>query len=225
MKPIRKVIVRAPHRSVGALHEPWLQSEPIQHESQLEKRCIEILLLMPGLAHVQAQPLSVEFTTHGLKRTYTPDLRVTLHDGSKVLIEAKGLPFERKYRDLLDSGLREAIRSLELPLYLVLSGVISNERAARASELRSMARRAPPTGAIDALLAWVTDRQAVTVGDAEQAGFPLGHIGFAVGRRLLTVGPEFDLSPQQPLYLASTYEHIHIDHWLGHPGRAENVAA
>jgi hypothetical protein len=33
------------------------------------------------------------------------------------------------------------------------------------------------------------------------------------------------LSPIQPLSLIDGHDHIHIDHWLGDPGRAENVAA
>lgn len=225
MKPRRKVITRSPHRSVGAVHEPWRQSEPIQHESHLEKQCIEVLLLMPCVVQIESQPFSVEFTVEGRQRTYTPDLRVTLADGSQALVEPKGQPFVGAFRDLLAAGLRDAIRSLSLPLYLVPSELIDKARANRASEIRSMARRTPPTGAMDALLSWMENQRRPTVGDAEQGGHPFGHIGYAVGRRLLSVGPSFDLSPQQPLYLASTHEHIHIDDWLGYPGRAENVAA
>lgn len=225
MKPTRTVITRAPHRSVGAIHEPWFQSEPIQHESRLEKQCIEILLLTPGIVRIESQPLTVEFEVEGQPRAYTPDFRVTRTDGSQALVEAKGQPFERRFRELLDSGLRQAIRSLDIPLYLVPGSLICHERALRTSELRAMARRTAPPGAIDALVAWVADQPHPTIGDAEQAGHPLGHIGYAIGRRLLTVGPSFDLSPQQPLSLIGEHEHIHIDHWLGDPGRAENVAA
>jgi hypothetical protein len=225
MKPTRTVITRAPHRSVGAVHEPWFQSEPIQHESRLEKQCIEILLLTPGIVRIESQPLTVEFEVEGKPRTYTPDLRVTLADGSQALVEAKGQPFERQFRELLDSGLRRAIRSLGLPLYLVPGALISPERALRISELRAMARRAAPPSAVDALLAWVTDQPRPTIGDAEQAGHPLGHIGYAVGRRHLTVGPSFDLSPQQPLSLIDEHEHIHIGLWLGETESAEDVSA
>lgn len=225
MKPARTVITRAPHRSVGAVHEPWFQSEPIQHESRLEKLCIEILLLTPSVVRIEHQPLKVEFEMEGKAHTYTPDLRVTLADGSQALVEAKGQPFEEDFQALLVGGLRHAIRSLGLPLYLVPSSSRSDEYALRTSELRSMARRTAPAGAIDALVAWVADQHRPTIGDAEQAGHPLGLIGYAVGRRHLTVGPSFDLSPQQPLFLVDEHEHIHIDHWLGDPGRAENVAA
>jgi hypothetical protein len=163
MKPTRKVITRSPHRSVGAIHEPWFQSTPIQHESHLEKQCIETLLLMPGIVQIESQPFAVEFTVEGRQRIYTPDLRVTLADGSQALVEPKGKPFVQAFRDLLDAGLREAVRSLSLPLYLVPSGLISKERANRASEIRSMARRTPPTGAMDALLSWMEDQRRPTV--------------------------------------------------------------
>lgn len=225
MKPTRRVITRSPHRSVGAVHEPWFQSEPIHHESRLEKHCIEILLLTPGLARIESQPLTIEFGSLKARQRYTPDLRITLADGTQALVEAKGRPFERRFRELLDGGLRDAVRSIGLPLYLVPSQVLDPERTAAASMLRAMARRAPPAGAIDALLTWMARQTGATVGDAEQAGHSLGHIGYAIGRRLLTVGPSFDLVPQQPLYLANDYEYVHPDYWLGYPGRAEDVAA
>lgn len=207
------------------MHEPWFQAEPIQHESRLEKHCIEILLLTPGVVRIESQPLVIQFKAGDAQQHYTPDLRITLSDGTQALVEAKGQPFERRFRELLDTGLRDAVRSLGLPLYLVPSQLLDPERIAQVSALRAMARRAPPAGAIDALLAWASRQTAATVGDAEQAGYPLGMVGYAIGRRLLTVGPSFDLRPQQPLHLVAANEHVHPDHWLGHPGRAEDVAA
>jgi hypothetical protein len=207
------------------VHEPWFQAEPIQHESRLEKHCIEILLLTPGVVRIESQPLAIEFKTGERQQHYTPDLRITLSDGTQALVEAKGQPFERRFRELLDAGLRDAVRSLGLPLYLVPSQLLDPERIAQASALRAMARRTPPFGAVDALLTWASRQSGATVGDAEQAGHSLGLIGYAVGRRLLTVGPSFDLKPQQPLFLTNAHEHLHPDHWLGHPGRAEDVAA
>jgi hypothetical protein len=226
MKPTRTVITRAPHRSVGAIHEPWYQTEPIQHESRLEKQCIEILLLTPCVVRIESQPLTVAFEIEGKPRSYTPDLRITLTDGSQALVEAKGRPYERQFRELLDLGLREALLAHELPLYLAPNALISEDRAERVSELRSMARRTPPPGAIEALVDWVTRQHLPGVGDAEQAGHPLAHIAYAVGRRLLSVGPSFDLSPQQPLQLmAVASDDMQVDLWLGGSIRAENVTA
>lgn len=225
MKPPRKVITRSPHRSVGAVHEPWFQSEPIHHESWLEKQCIEILLLTPGVVRIESQPLTIQFGVQGTAQAYTPDLRITMSDGSQALVEAKGRPYVRRFRELLDAGLRDAMRSLGIPLYLVPSDLLEPERTEQASTMRAMARRTPPPGAMDALLAWAAQQHGATVGDAEQAGHPLGHVGHAVGRRLLSVGPSFALEPQQPLQSIHDYEHLHIDHWLGYPGRAEDVAA
>lgn len=207
------------------MHEPWFQAAPIQHESRLEKHCIEILLLTPGVVRIESQPLAIEFKTGARPQHYTPDLRITLSDGTQALVEAKGQPFEKRFRELLDAGLRDAVRSLGLPLYLVPSQLLDPERTAQVSTLRAMARRTPAPGAVDALLTWASRQSGATVGDAEQAGHALGLIGYAVGRRLLTVGPSFELKPQQPLFLAQEHEHLHPDHWLGHPGRAEDVAA
>jgi hypothetical protein len=192
----------------------------------LEKQCIEVLLLTPCVARIESQPLAVEFEVEGRPRTYTPDFRVTLTDGSRALIEAKGRPYERHFRELLDIGLRQALRAHGLPLYLVPSDLIDEARAARVSELRAMARRTPPVGSIEALVEWLSPQRLPTVGNAEAAGYPLGQIGYAVGRRLLSVGPSFDLSPQQPLQLLrSVHEDIHVDRWLGDSSPAENVVA
>ncbi|MBA4341648.1 MAG: hypothetical protein C0423_05780 [Methylibium sp.] len=210
---------------MGAVHEPWFQPEPIHHESQLEKYCIEVLLLTPGVARIEHQPLTIEYEIGGRKLKYTPDLRITLHDGSRALVEAKGLPYEKRFRELLDGGLRDHLRLLEMPLYLVPGRLVDEGHRSQVSELRSMARRTPPSGAVDALLHWASRNAGASVGDAETAGHPLAHIGYAVGRRLLTVGPAFDLSPHQTIQLGSEHEHVHIDHWLGYPGRAEDVAA
>lgn len=224
MKPVRKVITRAPHRSVGAIHEPWFQAEPIHHESQLEKYCIEVLLLTPGVVKIEHQPLTIQYEIGGKAQKYTPDLRITLHDGSRALVEAKGQPYENRFRELLEGGLRERLRLLEMPLYLVPGRLVDQWRRSQVSDLRSMARRTPPDGTIDALLRWASRSAGASIGDAETAGHPLAHIGYAVGRRLLSVGPAFDLSPNQSLQLGSKHEHVHIDHWLGYPGRAEDVA-
>ena len=186
------------------MHEPWFQAEPIQHESRLEKHCIEILLLTPGVVRIESQPLAIEFKTGKRLQHYTPDLRITLSDGTQALVEAKGQPFERRFRELLDAGLRDAVRSLGLPLYLVPSQLLDPKRTSQTSLLRAMARRTPPEGAIDVLLAWAAQQTKATVGDAEQAGHPLGHIGHAIGRRLLTVGPSFELAP---LHISVPSEH------------------
>lgn len=191
----------------------------------LEKRCIEALLLTPDVVKIESQPLTLIFNVDGREFSYTPDLRVTLQDGGQALVEAKGAPFKKKFRDRLDAGLKAALQELRIPLYLVSSEQIDEERGARIAELRSLAKRTVPPDAIDALLDWFRTRSSPTVGDAEEAGFPLAHVAYAVGRRLLTVGPSFDLAPSQPLSTITAYEHIHLDYWLGYPGRSENVAA
>jgi hypothetical protein len=210
---------------VGAIHEPWFQAEPIHHESQLEKYCIEVLLLTPSVVRIEHQPLTIEYEVSGRRLKYTPDLRITMHDGSRALVEAKGQPYEKRFRELLDGGLRDRLRLMEMPLYLVPGRLVDQGQRSQVAELRSMARRTLPPEAVDALLRWAARNVGASVGDAETAGHPVSHIGHAVGRRLLTVGPAFDLAPHQTLQLGSEHEHVHIDHWLGYPGRVENVAA
>ena len=59
MKPARPVVTRSPHRMVGMVCCPWLQDQPIEHESMLERHFIMAALSIPGLRHIQHQPFKL----------------------------------------------------------------------------------------------------------------------------------------------------------------------
>lgn len=190
----------------------------------MEKRVIEVLLLIPDVCRIEHQPLKFEYRVEEKSHHYFPDFRVTFTDGRQVLVEAKGAPYIAKFQEKLEAGLRAALLEQGLELYLVPSSKVDKPRAASIELLRSYARRQAPEERLQELRAWVNEQPGAAIADAVNAGFTSELIGVAVGRRLLTVGPSFDLSPEQPLWDAATYEHVLLDDWLGYPGRAENLS-
>ena len=224
MKAARTVVHRSINRSAGAVHEPWFQAHPIHHESFLEKCVVEILLLTPAVARIEHQPLELTYRVDGKSHSYFPDYRVTLTDGSQALVEAKGSPFVPAFLKKLDDGLRIALSELGMPTYLVPSSSVSPERSGGAADIRRLARRTAAPESLQALREWVTQREVATVAQAAKAGFDIALIGYAVGRRQLTVGPTFSLAMNQQIWSFDSYGNLHLDHWLGHPGRAEDVS-
>lgn len=72
-EPARRVVHRAPHRKVGRVNVRYFQPEPIEHESQLEKRFVYRAILTPGLRCLKHQPFRLQV---GGGRSYTPDFRL-----------------------------------------------------------------------------------------------------------------------------------------------------
>lgn len=86
-KPVRKV--KSNGRTIVG-YVPSLNSlEVIQHESKLEKDFIYILRFDPNVVSVRDQPLSIQYSLEGKKKTYTPDFLVEYKNGLKVLFEVK----------------------------------------------------------------------------------------------------------------------------------------
>ncbi len=82
----RKVVTRSPRRKVGIINCRWFQRESVEHESQLEKRFIQCVLLCPRLIHIKSQPFKLDI---GETRPYTPDFLLTFEDGSQLVVEVK----------------------------------------------------------------------------------------------------------------------------------------
>ncbi|MFZ6755217.1 Tn7 transposase TnsA N-terminal domain-containing protein [Undibacterium sp. Dicai25W] len=103
MKPSRKVVTRSPHRVVGLIACNWLQKQPIEYESQLEKRFIQKILLTQGVTEVIHQPFQIEYGD-ALEKNYTPDFLITFQDGTKIVAEVKPEKFIPKFADTFDAA-------------------------------------------------------------------------------------------------------------------------
>lgn len=102
MKPKHKVVTRSPHRTVGLIPCSWLQSEPIEYESQLEYRAIKKLILTPHVIQIKSQPFQILYGENDCF-SYTPDLLVTFEDQRTLIIEIKPFKFVEKQRAVFDS--------------------------------------------------------------------------------------------------------------------------
>jgi len=86
--PARKVVTRAPWRTVRLLNMPGLFPAPVECESSLERDFVYRAALCPWIADLRHQPLRLELPEG---RWYTPDFLVRHTDDSTCLVEVKPL--------------------------------------------------------------------------------------------------------------------------------------
>jgi hypothetical protein len=103
-KPARKVVTRSPHRPVGIVACSWIQDHAIEYESQLERRFILQILILPFVRRVLHQPFKLEYQVDGKLHTYIPDFLIQLSDGTKLVIEVKPRKFVKKHLIKLTSA-------------------------------------------------------------------------------------------------------------------------
>ncbi|MCX2864307.1 hypothetical protein OOZ63_20985 [Paucibacter sp. PLA-PC-4] len=224
MKPARQVITTSPHRSVGAVHASWFQSDPIHHESFLEKSCIEILLLMPMAEQIRHQPMTLTYMVDDTERRHIPDFQVRLRDGTHIVVEVKPEALLDEHRRKFDCCSAQ-LTNAGIEYYVCTDAWLTDERVGRAECLRDQARRSAPADELAGLLNLVRSRQDLLIADALAQGFSHHVIGHAVGRRLLTAGPQLDISPSNRLTsMEHEDEHVRCSDWLGSPPWGQNVA-
>lgn len=100
----RKVVTRAPHREVGVVNPAWLLDHAVEHESHLERRFIMVALACPVVLDIVHQPLQLTLVVDSgqgpTERKYTPDFRLTLADGTEVIVECKPAKFVDQNQNL-----------------------------------------------------------------------------------------------------------------------------
>lgn len=203
MKPARRIITTSPHRSVGAVHASWFQSDPIHHESFLEKGCIELMLLMPMATHIQHQPVKMRYQFEGKEHSHVPDFKLTLAGGAQAIVEVKPESLLDEHRNKFDQCSAQLAQA-GIDYYVCTDKKLTDAFVERAEGLRDLARRAVPADMLRELLLLVSSGDDLKVEDALNQGFSEQVIGHAVGRRLLTVGPSLDLSPSNRLVVMDT---------------------
>ncbi|UXH77914.1 Tn7 transposase TnsA N-terminal domain-containing protein [Roseateles amylovorans] len=224
MKPARTVIHRSPHRKVGAIHAPWFQPEPIHYESDLERGAVEVMLLMPMARQIRHQPMTLNYELDGGLHRYTPDFQVTFVDGQEIVVEVKAERFVDEHRGKFDRCASQLL-SGGIDFFVCTDLSLDDERIGRACALRDAARRAAPPEAVSTLLRWVQEAGRLQIGESLEAGIDLRVVMHAVGRRLLTVGPELDLASVNWLQLMEPEDgDLCCSSWLGSARWTENMA-
>jgi hypothetical protein len=225
MKPVRQIITRSPHRTVGAIHAAWFQAEPIHHESDLEAAVIKLLLLAPTVQSIKHQAVKLVYSDGTKDRTHVPDLLLMLRDKRTAFVEVKPEKFVAEHRQKFDAC-AALLRCRDIQYFVCTDEHVDKVRESRANELLQLARMAAPSAQLDELVGWVRARGRTTVEDAiSRGGMPL--IEHAVGRRLLLTDPSLELSPGNWLTTLETADELLcIDRWLGcAPWPAPTVAA
>ena len=115
--PARKVVTRAPWRTVRLLNLPGLFPEPLECESSLERDFVYRAALCPSVACLRHQPLRLDL---GDSQRYTPDFLVEYRDRSCCFVEVK--PLEKVERNATTFDLAsEALRGEENATFVVLT--------------------------------------------------------------------------------------------------------
>lgn len=92
----RKVVTRSPHRRVGIIPCPWLQSTPVEYESLLERDFVRLALFSPGLIAVYSQPFKIDLGEVG---TYTPDFLLSYPQSMRLVVEVKPNEFSKSEKN------------------------------------------------------------------------------------------------------------------------------
>lgn len=217
MSPGRQLLTRSPHRRVGLISCPWLQSEQIQYESLLEKSFVQIALLCPFVKIIKSQPFRITLSNG---KSYTPDYLLSCFHADKVVVEVKPSVFIEKHRELLLMA-KTALESMGYA-FIVCSDheIKSNNRSGKASEILRQARSKDSE----------KDFQSVCL-KLDRLNFPqtieslsswLGLTQFQVmgfiGRRKLFVRPDLSLDSifSFDAYRESGNEQLSPGSWLGY---------
>lgn len=126
MKPARRVVTRSPSQNVGVVCCPWLQAEPIEHESITERWFLLIAVLLPRLQRIAHQPFRLELPSMGdgtMDVTYVPDFLLQFESGESVVIEVKPEKFLPEHRAKLAAA-AEALRAQGQAFFVVTDKVL-----------------------------------------------------------------------------------------------------
>lgn len=217
MKPKRKVVTRSPYRSVGLVACNWLQLEPIEHESYLERRFIQRMLVTPGVTAITSQPFRISYGENN-EKSYTPDFLIRLQ--SQVLvIEVKPEIFVEKFDEIFDH-VTPILQERHMSFHVVTDRMIDIKDVPDHIDLvLRYARGNVPQAEIDEVLEIFTD-QSLAVSLSDLIKFAAGGIStiyHMLGRNILTFKDVISLSPNTKIrktYIGETNGDVCIPDWL-----------
>lgn len=188
MNPARPVVTRSPHRRVGYIPCPWLQSHHVAYESLLECRFVRIALLYPPLHEILHQPFRLDLGKLG---TYTPDYLLKCASHDDIVVEVKPQQFVSKHADKLRAA--KVILEGRGLRFLVCTEheIAANGRDERAGVILRQARSHLPRELVEGLLARLRNLQfPMSVSAlAERLDTAPDRIHYLIGRRELHLAP------------------------------------
>jgi hypothetical protein len=210
------------------VYAPWLQPEPIEHESQLEKAFVEVAVLCPAVRRIEHQPFWIDYELPGeaRPRRHVPDYLVQL-DNARLLVEVKPRRFLPKHCAKFDA-VAPLVAKKGLPYYVITDDELPRATVEQAGLWRRYARSNVDRGAHQRLAARVDEGRPATLSALAEEGVALDVIYHMLGRRELRCVDGLGITPDSRLLSASTEElldeRLFFDHWFNCSQWTENLA-
>ncbi len=215
MRPARRIVTRSPHRSVGLVAAPWLQPHAIEHESELEKRFLDIALVCPSVCRIHSQPFVLVDIADG---NYTPDYLVRLRGGVELVVEVKPERFVERDRERFNAATAK-LSERRIDFYVLNEHVLDERRSGQGRLWRRYAMAALDQSGHAALSELAAQPDGVSMADAVAAGTAMTVIYRALARRELLSVDGLNLSMQTrlitPQPLEPCDERLYFDRWFG----------
>jgi len=147
--PARRVVTRAPHKTVRVLNLGGCLSAPVECESSFERDFVYRAALCPTVVHIAHQPFSLR-SKGG--RSYTPDFLVRHSDGAEVVVEVKPTSRVAGYRTVFDEASTQLNERGMGFLVLTEDQLRRNKAHRRAALILRYRKTAPSRPSCDAVL-------------------------------------------------------------------------
>jgi hypothetical protein len=217
--PARKVVTRAPHKTVRLLNLIGILEGPVECESSLERDFIYRAALCPGIVGIQQQPFRLQLS---MGHSYVPDFLLTHRDGRKVVAEVKLASKIERQSATFDEA-REALAAKGVGFMVVSEEAIQKGNAHARAALILRYRKGSVSDTVHASVTKVLG--------AKPAGLPLGSLTRQCGaspqdifrliaQRVLVTSPALPIDGSARVFLTTNMENsrvLRIENWIDCP--------
>jgi hypothetical protein len=227
LEPARRVVTRAPHRSVGVVAVPWLQLHPIEHESFLERGFVDMAVASRAVVGIDFQPFKLDYALDDGPHTYVPDYLVTLSNRERLVVEVKPSRRVPEYRLRFDA-IQAVLSSRDLRFFVVTEEHMPDAAVDQARLWRRYARAGVDTAQAQRALQAVAQNRAITFADLIHQGLAPDVVYHLLGRRELLSADRLLLTSGtrllHPTHEEPIHERIYFERWFGCSSWGANVA-
>jgi hypothetical protein len=211
--PVRKVVTRAPSRTVRVLNLAGILDAPIECESSLERDFVYRAVLCPAVTQIRHQPFQLTLSSG---RKYTPDFLVRHRRGPPTVVEVKPASKSSGYRAAFDEA---SIRLAERGVRFVLA----NDRAIRHNGAHERAalilryRKALPEAAVVARVLSAASGQGIAIGRLlDMTSASREAVLHLLAKRALVTSTSLSLAAKAKVHqLGDNDYEVRIEDWFG----------
>ena len=185
----RRVVHRSPSHTVRLVHVPFLQAEPIEADSSLERDFIHVAALCPQCANIDHQPFRMDLEVG----SYTPDFLIQFKDGSRAVVEVKPQALLAGHEQKLAQA-TEKLTSHGLTFVLALDTHIRTEgRSGNAKRVRRYGKSHHSSTEAELALQLLQGRSHMLIAEMVTAGVSRPTLAHLVCLHRLELNPHFGL--------------------------------